>query len=197
MPPIVGFIDMDCFYVAVESLGCNWDDWGLDWKEHMVQRQWVTPWNGVMYWWVLYDVIGSALIAQITPEAAFGIIIIGIIRVTDQWTVTFCHVLPRRARDKRLHGKPCAVVQYPTGQRGRPDLRPEDDRWRTGGTACRVRPWNCIELHDYQWLSLVSWSWSLSHHPLSHTLIQHCLIHHIITLSLIVYTSFVTWFYPH
>eukprot|EP00434_Breviolum_minutum_P017205 symbB.v1.2.015189.t2/scaffold1044.1/size142232/10 len=56
MPPIVGFIDMDCFYVAVE-----------------------------------------------------------------------------RARDKRLHGKPCAVVQYPTGQRGRRDLRPEDDRWRTGG----------------------------------------------------------------
>ena len=25
------------------------------------------------------------------------------------------------------------VVQYPTGQRGKPDLRPEDDRWRTGG----------------------------------------------------------------
>lgn len=55
-PPVVGFIDMDCFYVAVE-----------------------------------------------------------------------------RARDKRLHGKPCAVVQYPTGQRGRPDLRREDDRWRTAG----------------------------------------------------------------
>eukprot|EP00435_Cladocopium_sp_Y103_P006293 s3560_g2.t1 len=55
-PPVVGFIDMDCFYVAVE-----------------------------------------------------------------------------RARDKRLHGKPCAVVQYPTGQRGRPDLRPDDDRWRSGG----------------------------------------------------------------
>eukprot|EP00913_Durusdinium_trenchii_P018809 g17676.t1 len=56
LPPVVGFIDMDCFYVAVE-----------------------------------------------------------------------------RARDPRLLGKPCAVVQYPTGQRGRPDLRPEDDRWRTGG----------------------------------------------------------------
>ncbi|OLQ00775.1 DNA polymerase eta [Symbiodinium microadriaticum] len=46
LPPVVGFIDMDCFYVAVE-----------------------------------------------------------------------------RAR----------VVQYPTGERGRPDLPPEADRWRTGG----------------------------------------------------------------
>lgn len=43
------------------------------------------------------------------------------------------YVAVERARDKRLHGKPCAVVQYPTGQRGRPDLRPDDDRWRTGG----------------------------------------------------------------
>lgn len=104
------------------------------------------PWNGVMSP-VWCHRLG---IAQITPEAAFGIII-RIIRVTDQWTVTFCHV-PRRARDKRLHGKPCAVVQYPTGQRGRRDLRPEDDRWRTGGATCRARPWNRIELHDYQWI---------------------------------------------
>lgn len=43
------------------------------------------------------------------------------------------YVAVERARDPRLLGKPCAVVQYPTGQRGRPDLRPEDDRWRTGG----------------------------------------------------------------
>mmetsp|Transcript_12636 Transcript_12636/g.20925 ORF Transcript_12636/g.20925 Transcript_12636/m.20925 type:complete len:628 (-) Transcript_12636:60-1943(-) len=52
LPPVVGFIDMDCFYVAVE-----------------------------------------------------------------------------RARDARLNGKPCAVVQYNTSERGRPDLHADSDRW--------------------------------------------------------------------
>ena len=43
------------------------------------------------------------------------------------------YVAVERTRDARLRGKACAVVQYPTQQRGRPDLRPADDRWRTAG----------------------------------------------------------------
>ena len=43
MPPIVGFIDMDCFYVAVESLGCNRDfPEDLTETKNQVQSQWVT-----------------------------------------------------------------------------------------------------------------------------------------------------------
>ena len=115
------------------------------------------------------DIIAGTLIAQIALEAAFGIIIL----IIPMDRGMKCHVLPRRARDKRLHGKPCAVVQYPTGQRGRPDLRPEDDRWRTGGASGHGIALSCrtIISHDnYQ----RDYQIQLVHH--------YYLIHHIITL---------------
>eukprot|EP00927_Polykrikos_kofoidii_P073063 TRINITY_DN69138_c0_g1_i1.p1 TRINITY_DN69138_c0_g1~~TRINITY_DN69138_c0_g1_i1.p1 ORF type:complete len:683 (-),score=77.79 TRINITY_DN69138_c0_g1_i1:49-2001(-) len=41
------------------------------------------------------------------------------------------YVAVERARDPRLIGKPCAVVQYDTSQRGMSDLPAEADRWRS------------------------------------------------------------------
>ena len=110
------------------------------------------------------DIIAGTLIAL---EAAFGIIIL----IIPMDRGMKCHVLPRRARDKRLHGKPCAVVQYPTGQRGRPDLRPEDDRWRTGGAV----PTFVIALSCRTIISHVFFC----QRDYQIQLIQHyCLIHH-------------------
>lgn len=43
------------------------------------------------------------------------------------------YVAVERARDPRLNGKPCAVVQYNTNERGRPDVHADADRWHPSG----------------------------------------------------------------